>query len=122
MKLAEILRTLADTIDHYSQDEEQAEPTQVAVVEPESDGEVVDQSGEAEQPAGVFIPPLQLKIELLKKAVNVDNVYDHAADMDAETHSQEIPVKEDEIATLRRSAGINPAVIQEFANEEPLDD
>lgn len=119
MKLAEILRTLADTIDHYSQEEE---PAQVAVVEPESDGEVVDQSGEAEQPAGVFIPPLQLKIELLKKAVNVDNVYDHTAEMDAENRSQEIPVKEDEIASLRRSAGINPAVIQEFANEEPLDD
>jgi hypothetical protein len=52
----------------------------------------------------------------------VDNVYDHAADIDADTHAQEIPVKEDEIVALRRSAGINPAVIQELANEEPLDD
>lgn len=122
MKLAEILRSLADTIDQYSQDEEQAAPAQVTAVEPQLDTDVVDKSGEAEQPEGVFIPPLQLKIELLKKAVNVDNVYDHAAEMDAETHAQEIPVREDEIVALRRSAGINPAVIQEFANEEPLDD
>jgi hypothetical protein len=120
MKLAEILRTLANTIDQYSQDGEQSASAQV--VEPQADEEVVDSAGEAKQPDGVFIPPLQLKIELLKKAVNVDNVYDHTAEIDAYNRVQEIPVKEDEIATLRRSAGINPAVIQELANEEPLDD
>jgi hypothetical protein len=122
MKLAEILRTLANTIDQYSQDVKQPAPTQVAVIEPHDAGEEVDSAGEAEQPNDIFIPPLQLKIELLKKAVNVDNIYDHTAEIDAYNRAQEIPVKEDEIAALRRSAGINPAVIQELANEEPLDD
>ena len=118
MRFEEILRALADTIE---QDNQPAQP-QVAVVEPEPSGEVVDHQGAAEQPDGVFIPPLQLKIELLKKAVDVDNVYDHTAELDADVHRQEIPVKEDEIVALRRAAGINPAVIQELANDEPLDD
>lgn len=124
MRFEEILRALADTIEQHGQGEVQSAQPQVAVVEPEPSGEVVDQQGAAEQPDGVFIPPLQLKLELLKKAVDVDNVYDHAAELDADAHRQEIPdpIKEDEIVALRRAAGLNPAVIQELANDEPLDD
>jgi hypothetical protein len=71
-----------------------------------------------------MIPPLQLKIELLKRAVDVDNVYDHTAELDAYDVAQENPdpIQEDEIVALRRAAGLNPAVIQELANDEPLDD
>jgi hypothetical protein len=122
MRFEEILRALADTIEQHGQSEVQSAQPQVAVVEPEPSGKVVDQHGAAEQPDGVFIPPLQLKIELLKKAVDVDNVYDHTAELDADNREQEMPIKEDEIVALRRAAGLNPAVIQELANDEPLDD
>ena len=122
MRFEEILRALADTIEQHGQGEVQSAQPQVAVVEPEPSGQVVDQQGAAEQPDGVFIPPLQLKIELLKKAVDVDNVYDHTAELDADDREQEMPIKEDEIVALRRAAGLNPAVIQELANDEPLDD
>jgi hypothetical protein len=122
MRFEEILRALADTIEQHGQDEVQSAQPQVAVVEPQPGGQVVDQQGAAEQPDGVFIPPLQLKIELLKKAVDVDNVYDHTAELDADDCEQEMPIKEDEIVALRRAAGLNPAVIQELANDEPLDD
>lgn len=124
MRFEEILRALADTIEQHDQSASQPAHPQVAVIEPETSGQVVDQHGAAEQPDGVFIPPLQLKIELLKKAVDVDNVYDHTAEMDADTRAEEIPdpIKEDEIVALRRAAGLNPAVIQELANDEPLDD
>ena len=78
---------------------------------------------EAEQPDSVFIPPLQLKIELLKRAVNVDNVYDHTAELNKQAKEQEkpAPIKEDEIVALKRAAGIkvNPAVIQELSNNDP---
>ena len=122
MRFEEILRALADTIEQHDQSASQPAQPQVAIVEPETSGEVVDQQGQAEQPDGVFIPPLQLKLELLKKAVDVDNVYDHTAEMDDDAHAEEMPIKEDEIAALRRAAGLNPAVIQELANDEPLDD
>jgi len=125
MRFEEILRALADTIEqHGTGQDTQAQPAAV-VVEPEAAGQVDNPSGEAEQPHGLMIPPLQLKIELLKRAVDVDNVYDHTAELDAYDAEQEIPdtpIKEDEIVALRRAAGLNPAVIQELTNDEPLDD
>ena len=121
MRFEEILRALADTIEQHGTGAEEVAQEPVAVIEP-AQGEVVNQRGEAEQPDGMFIPPLQLKIELLKKAVDVDNVYDHTAEIDADVRAQELPIKEDEIVALRRAAGINPAIIQELANDEPLDD
>ena len=124
MKIGEILRALADTIEQHGTGEDNTvQPDAAVVVEPET-GEVVNRGGEAEQPDGIMIPPLQLKIELLKKAVDVDNVYDHTAELDAYDVAQEIPapIQEDEIVALRRAAGLNPAVIQELANDEPLDD
>ena len=124
MRFEEILRALADTIEQHGTGEDTTvQPEAAVVVEPEA-GEVVNRSGEAEQPDGIMIPPLQLKIELLKKAVDVDNVYDHTAELDAYDVAQEIPapIQEDEIVALRRAAGLNPAVIQELANDEPLDD
>jgi hypothetical protein len=125
MKLSEILRALVTTIEQHETDDDTVTPPAKVMVEPEVSGKVIDSNGEAEQPDGVMIPPLQLKIELLKKAVDVDNVYDHTAELDAYDAEQEIPdtpIHEDEIVTLRRTAGLNPAVIQELANDEPLDD
>ena len=124
MRFEEILRALADTIEqHGTGDETTVQPEAAVVVEPES-SEVVNRNGEAEQPDGIMIPPLQLKLELLKRAVDVDNVYDHTAELDAYDVAQEMPapIHEDEIVALRRAAGLNPAVIQELANDEPLDD
>ena len=123
MRFEEILRALADTIEQHGTGEDTVQPETAVVVEPEA-GDVVNRSGEAEQPDGIMIPPLQLKIELLKRAVDVDNVYDHTAELDAYDVAQEIPapIQEDEIVALRRAAGLNPAVIQELANDEPLDD
>jgi hypothetical protein len=124
MRFEEILRALADTIEQHGTGEDTVvQPDAAVVVEPES-GEVVNPNGEAEQPDGIMIPPLQLKLELLKRAVDVDNVYDHTAELDAYDVAQEMPapIQEDEIVALRRAAGLNPAIIQELANDEPLDD
>jgi hypothetical protein len=124
MRFEEILRALADTIEQHGTGEDTVvQPDTAVVVEPES-GEVVNPNGEAEQPDGIMIPPLQLKLELLKRAVDVDNVYDHTAELDAYDVAQEMPapIQEDEIVALRRAAGLNPAIIQELANDEPLDD
>jgi hypothetical protein len=124
MRFEEILRALADTIEQHGTGEDTTvQPEAAVVVEPEVEREV-NSSGKAEQPDDIMIPPLQLKIELLKKAVDVDSIYDHTEELDAEGVEQEMPapVQEDEIVALRRAAGLNPAVIQELANDEPLDD
>ena len=71
MKVAEILRKLASLVDS------------------------IEDSGESTtDDTGVMVPPLQQQIELQKKEVGVDNVYD------------EQPEEQDEIAVLKINAGV----------------
>ena len=115
MKIADILRTIANNLDGATAGsvadlrlQNQAELIDVAIDDGQN-GVVIDHENEPDQDE-VFLPPLQAKLELLKKAVGVDNIYDEQDD------------QEDALITLRRTAGINPGVMQELTNDEPLDD
>jgi hypothetical protein len=55
----------------------------------------------------VFVPPLQAKLELLKKAVDVDSIYDQQGG--------------DEIEHIKKMAGLHPVVADEASSDEPLD-
>ena len=108
MRASEILRKLADVIDSQ-------EAQQVAPQPPVSQRTAVKvalapaEQPEAEQPqtaVTTFVPPLQAKIELLKKAVDVDSIYDEGGD---------------ELQQMKKNAGINPVVADEAASDEPLD-
>jgi hypothetical protein len=118
MKIADILRNIANNLDGATAGsvadprlQNQAELIDVAIDDGQNGVEIdVDQENTADNDE-VFLPPLQAKLELLKKAVGVDNIYDEQEDE-----------QEDELVTLRRAAGINPGVMQELTNDEPLDD
>ena len=108
MKASEILRKLADVIDS-------AESGEMAQPEPQAaHSNVRVQLAPAEQPAAeqpqtsitTFVPPLQTKIELLKKAVDVDSIYDKGGD---------------ELEQIKKHAGIHPVVADEAGSDEPLD-
>lgn len=87
MKAAEILRKLADMIDTHSDDQVQAATTvELTPVD-------VDSTDNTE--LSTMVPPLQAKLELLKKAVDVDSHYD----------------QDDELELMKQRAGISPAVI-----------
>ena len=108
MKTSEILRNLADMIDAK---QSQQQPKEVEIVdEPMDDG-----SGLAQQPDDVFIPPLQLKLELLKKATGVENVYAEQDADDSPQHSY------DELDHIKRNAGINVVALDALGDDEPLD-
>lgn len=70
---------------------------------------------------GVFIPPLQQKIELLKKAVGVDNVYSDEECADGYEDDYEEEDGTAQLADIKRMAGISPVVIDELADDEPLE-
>jgi hypothetical protein len=116
MKLSDIMRDLADIID-AKQEQTKANP-QIASVDYESeDGSGAEgDSGLAQQPDDVFIPPLQLKIELLKKATGVESVYDDSEECETQHHY-------DDLAAIKRNAGIdtNPVVLDALGDDEPLD-
>ena len=84
MKVAELLRSLADMISSVEGGEQpqQAEPMMTAVS--------VDNTDNTE--TGVFVPPLQAKLEILKKSVGMDNVYDGQGD---------------ELGDIRKMAGLS---------------
>lgn len=122
MKISDIFRTLADAIDQEqdpgSPDPRLQNPAElVAVAAPGPHSEQVDapQNQDAGADDEVYVPPLQLKLELLKRAVGVDNVYnDQRAD---EVEDSGI----DALADLRRNAGLAAIVQSEAADDEPLE-
>jgi hypothetical protein len=103
MKVSELLRSLADMISRVEGD-----PPGTAKVEvdhnPHTQEPISAQDGETD----TFVPPLQAKIEILKKSVGMDNVYDGD--------------KEDELGRVKGLAGIHPAQREAAASDEPLDD
>jgi hypothetical protein len=114
MKASDIIQGLADLIAVIQRDEQAQqfqEPTTVA--KPEVVVNVEPQTPQAELDAEKFVPPLQAKIELLKKATGVASTYDGEGEKG-----------EDELSRIKQMAGIQQPhpVVQDMAGEdEPLD-
>lgn len=94
--MADLLRDLADQLDNQGHDE-QHQSTLTPVEVERTDQDEVD--------SGHYIPPLQQKLELLKKAVNVPSAFDN---------NDNAP---DDLDIIKKNAGINPAVIH-IASED----
>ena len=121
MRTSEILRNLADMIDAKQQANQSVEapmslPTRIQPKETVSTTEPIgDGSGLAQQPDDIMIPPLQLKIELLKKATGVENVYDDPENEQDPSYSY------DELEHIKRNAGISVVALDALGDDEPLD-
>ena len=119
MNIAEILRKIADIADRAEDpgqpDERIQNPARLSVT---AVGREVpapeNQDAGAEDP--VMIPPLQLKTELLKRAVGVDSVFDPG-----EARADEVHGGEDELDVIRRHAGVPVVAISELSDDEPLE-
>jgi hypothetical protein len=102
MKMAELLRQLADRLDSIEQGDTDSMSsnstmnriTPVSVEKPE------DVEG------AVMLPPLQSKLELLKKSAGVENVYDEG--------------DTDELSVIKKNAGLTAAQ-HEASEDEPLE-
>ena len=111
MRMSEILRQLADVIDSAAggapamQQQQQVQTAQVAT----------GSDSEQDQKSNTFVPPLQTKIELLKKSEGVTNVYDGKPE-------QELTVGEtgqqDELEVVKKNAGISSIAKQEMADDD----
>jgi hypothetical protein len=104
MKTAEILRNILDLLDA-----EEKETAQQPVVININNGEVANSETSTVEPVDdnldVMVPPLQQKIELMKKSAGVKSAYDQE------------PEEEDELDILKRQAGLI-ALVDE---DEPLE-
>ncbi len=134
MKIADILRVLANNLDHPqggAPDPALQNPAGLIDVaptqEPKSSAQPQEKtpSGNDVSPEEVFLPPLQLKQELLKKAVGVKNVYDDGPPGDQaqrETPEQDNGNQEDIVDRIRYLGGVPVAALQELSNDEIFDD
>jgi hypothetical protein len=121
MKPSEILRKLADMIDGQQAGDLGApggvDPRVMpkdTYNHPEQTDVEID-TGLAQAPDDMFLPPLQMKLELLKKATGVDNVYDEEEAAEEKSHSY------DELDAIKRNAGINVVAIDALGDDEPLE-
>jgi hypothetical protein len=108
MNIAEILRRLADTVEANSAPAQQPVVININNGQPETTAlqEPVDPEAPS-QADGVMIPPLQAKLELVKKMAGEESVYDPEPETcgDCGCDPCECGV-EDEMAIMRRNAGI----------------
>lgn len=114
MKATEILRKLADLIDSHS-DEGQVERPVNTVPHAELEPVEVDNTEGGE--ASTMIPPLQAKLELLKKSVGVDNVYDKEGCETCGCTPCGCKQEPNELEVIKKHAGI-PVIAQHEAAED----
>lgn len=128
MKVGEILRTIADAVERaeLAQSVPQARDDLGNFSQPEH----VAVSNNIEDPEDLFLPPLQMKMELLKKAVGVENVYDDGTDAERQQQKEQYVGDADsktettferELQQMKKAAGINAVVMNELVDDEPLE-
>jgi hypothetical protein len=134
MKVADILRTLANNLEHAeggTPDPRIQNPGALIDVDVVANGGTekpspngTTASGNDKEPEELFLPPLQQKQELLKKAVGVENVYDDGrpGEQGDENADAPTPEEEDVLEKIKRMAGVPVAAVQELSNDEVFDD
>jgi len=113
MRASEILRQMADMIDQKSQ------PQQPDDHQPHTPGLIPE-------PDDTFLPPLQSKLELLKKAVGVENIYDeNAEEISGDAGNYRVtpmePDETDALERMKKAAGISAFITSELSDDEPLE-
>lgn len=131
MKINEVdlMRKLADLINsQHSGAEPGDEPQGASSGVNNPDVVMRDETGKelVKQPDTKQVPPLQLKLELLKRAVGVENIYseDNVEEDPLASNYKTTPMSEEETAALesmKRAAGVNVLIRNEMSDDEPLD-
>ena len=124
MKINEIdfMRKLADLVNQHRDDQSAESGTH------DVDAPMYDEDGTelVRQPDDKMVPPLQLKLELLKRAVDVENIYsENNGDQDPlASNYKTTPMSEEEtqaLESMKKAAGVNALIRNEMSDDEPLD-
>jgi len=106
MKMADILRNLADKLDGIESGSQTDRPANTSSDASAFQHDVEDGAASGDQDVdttAVMIPPLQQKLEILKKSAGMNNAFDATG--------------EDELDDIKKLTGIK-AVIQQEAGED----
>lgn len=124
MKASEILRKMADIIDSKESGQQsnteitnRPEIVDVEVSAPADAGGI---EGDAQVNTRSMVAPLQQKLELLKKAAGVDNMYDGEEECCDACGQTPCGCESDELDVMKRNAGI-PVAIQVSAEDNEIE-
>jgi hypothetical protein len=107
MKVQDFLRALIDKLDGATPASHQPNAAHLTIVTP-AEPEIHQDNNNPTMNVDTMVPPLQQKMELLKKAVGVDSVFD--------TDSEP-----DELEVIKSLAGMNPGAAAAFTAGEDND-
>jgi hypothetical protein len=113
MRASEILRKLADTLD--SEESAQQEPQQE---QPTDTPSIEKQAGVS---VATMVPPLQQKLDLMKKLAGVDSNTDEAPCEVCGATPCGCEQGQDELAIMKQNAGIAPVVVAMADEDEPFE-
>lgn len=95
MEAAELIRKLIDVLSQINEPEQQPNHAHLTVVTPAPHSDFPERDHTNDETGGIMVPPLQQKMELLKKVAGVDSVFDNG---------EEAP--SDELEVMKRNAGV----------------
>ena len=102
MRISDLLRSLADMVAR-AEGGDTVQPAPMPMAAPAKDFTPSNNDNSAD--ADIFVPPLQAKLEILKKSVGLDNVYDGQGD---------------ELDQMKKMAGLPHAVQQEASEDNDI--
>jgi hypothetical protein len=107
MKMADILHSIADMLDQHQQGEEDQGAGNMEKSADDFQHDVDDgaESGDQEVELGVMMPPLQQKLEILKKSAGIDNAFDQGTD---------------ELDDIKKLTGIKAVIAQEAGEDNDI--
>ena len=112
MKAAEILRRLADIVDVQEEPVPAQQPVVININNSEAETPAMSAADSDEESTadGVMIPPLQQKIELMKKMAGEESAYDPIDDQAT-----------DELSIMKQNAGLKPVVAITADEDDPFE-
>ena len=108
MDAAELIRKLIDVLSQINQPQQPNHAQLTVVAQPEPQNPFPEDEHTSTETGGIMVPPLQQKIELLKKVAGEESIFNQPGDEDVE----------DELSIIKRNAGIHPIVAHIASDEE----
>jgi hypothetical protein len=107
MKMADVLRQLADKLDGIEGGDTSGDNMGKQASDFQHDVDAGAESGDRDvEVTGVMIPPLQQKLEILKKSVDMDNAFDDNGS--------------DELDDIKKLTGIKAVIAQEAGEDNDV--
>jgi hypothetical protein len=109
MEAAELIRKLIDVLSQINQPQQPNRAQLTVVAQPEPQNPFPEDEHTNTETGGVMVPPLQQKLELLKKVAGEESVFNQPGE------------EEDELEIIKRNAGIHPIAVQVASEDTDLE-